>query len=940
MAERGQGWGRTAGLVGSRVEARLRRLRRLGSGVAVLGAASVALVVSLSSAGAGAALTASADVATVTPIKHVVVIFDENVSFDHYFATYPKATNTDGQSFYAAPGTPSVNGLTGTLLSANPNGVNPVRLDPGNVNDVLTCSQNHGYTPEENAFDGGLMDKFTATNGTATTTGKDPEGVACNAPPEQSVVMDYYDGNTVTAMWNYAQHYAMSDNNFETTFGPSSPGATNLVSGNTGGIDTAHEVRSFASDVVADGLGGQSLIGDANPYWDDCSTGTSGTLALKGTNIGELLNAAGLSWGWFQGGFTPTTPYTGTVDTPSSYNQLAPDNTPVTCTSTSNVGAALGGTGTSGADPWGTNTNYVEHWEPFQFYASTANPHHLAPTSLGVVGTDTATPGEFNTANHNYDVSTFNSLISAIDAGSLPASNFPAVSYLKAPQYESGHPSSSDPIDEQEWLVSEVNAIESLPTWASTAIFVTYDDSDGDYDHVYPGVENPSKTVSDTLSAPGACGSEPPAPLLGEQGRCGFASRLPLLTISPCAKQNVVDHDLSDQASILNFIEYNWRLPSIPGSFDSALAKTDQAEGVPFDLAAMFDFSRCDAPTLLLDASTGELDLRNASDQGENLQGVNDSSAEATDADFQGSNLSDAFFEGADLQGATLQGANLGGANLSLVNLSGAQVSGANLQGANLQGANLTGANLTGANLQGVNLQGANLTGANLSGTVLTGANLHGATLGGVTWSDTTCPDATNSNSDGGSCTNNGAPFTVPAVTAATVTAATVTSATVTTGTTPTTPTAPNQPGADLQGDDLQGDNLQGDNLQDADLQGDNLQDANLRGDDLGNANLGGANLTGDSLQGDNLQGDSLQGDSLTDANLSGANLQSTDLTSANLTDANLTGANLQDANLTGANLTGANLTGANLTGAIWSNTTCPDATNSNADANSCVGHT
>jgi len=67
--------------------------------------------------------------ATATPIKHLVVIYQENVSFDHYFGTYPKAANSSGQKFQPAPGTPSVNevsntagaGGTGTLLTNNPN---------------------------------------------------------------------------------------------------------------------------------------------------------------------------------------------------------------------------------------------------------------------------------------------------------------------------------------------------------------------------------------------------------------------------------------------------------------------------------------------------------------------------------------------------------------------------------------------------------------------------------------------------------------------------------------------------------------------------------------------------------------------------------------------------------------------------------------------------
>ena len=63
---------------------------------------------------------------TATPIKHLVVIFQENVSFDHYFGTYPNAANPSGEpKFYEQPGTPNVNGLSGPLLSANPNSLNP-----------------------------------------------------------------------------------------------------------------------------------------------------------------------------------------------------------------------------------------------------------------------------------------------------------------------------------------------------------------------------------------------------------------------------------------------------------------------------------------------------------------------------------------------------------------------------------------------------------------------------------------------------------------------------------------------------------------------------------------------------------------------------------------------------------------------------------------------
>ncbi len=156
---------------------------------------------------------------TMTPIKHVVVIFQENVSFDHYFATYPNATNPPNEpQFNAAPRTPTANGLTGSMLTNNPNELvtgntsdNPARLDR---TEPVTCDNDHGYSAEQAAFNGGLMNMF-------------PEQTSCS----DGLVMDYYDGNTVTALWNYAQNYALSDNSFGTTFGPSTPGALNVVSG-------------------------------------------------------------------------------------------------------------------------------------------------------------------------------------------------------------------------------------------------------------------------------------------------------------------------------------------------------------------------------------------------------------------------------------------------------------------------------------------------------------------------------------------------------------------------------------------------------------------------------------------------------------------------------------------------------------------------------------
>jgi phospholipase C len=568
--------------------------------------------------------------------------------------------------------------------------------------------------------------------------------------------MDYYDGNTVTGLWNYAKRFAMSDNSFSPTFGPSSPGAVNLVSGDTGNVDMTHMVNSPSiatssspnADLTADGLGGYSLTSDAQPYWDDCSTRDA--VALSGQNIGDELNLAGLSWGWFQGGFRPTVSYQqALVDVGASQgtSTFVPDqfktffanaaNRPAhstnqgNCDSVSPIGVALGVGGSEGF-----KDDYIPHHEPFQYYASTANPHHIAPTSLSAIGTDTqhyvgGVP-QFDTANHQYDITDFDGLVAAITAGTMPASALPAVSFLKAPGYEDGHAQYSDPADEQQFVVREVNSLTASPDWSSTAVIVAYDDSDGWYDHVYSGITNPSTSPADnltnsilkpTVGTSGLCGTESPSfqPLAGEQGRCGFGPRQPFVVISPCAASGTVDHNLSDLASVPSFIEYNWRLPAIAGSFDQALADTDKKEKVPFDIAGLFDF-KCKTDGVKLDPNTGQLDDRGVALSGKNMQGD-------------------------DLSGAELNNANLDGANLQKSFDPSAVLTGASAKGANLQNADLAGIKAQGANFSGANLQKSDLTNANLSG-----ANLAGANVKDVTWANTTCPDGTSSNADGGTC--------------------------------------------------------------------------------------------------------------------------------------------------------------------------------------------
>jgi phospholipase C len=548
----------------------------------------------------------SSAIRTTTPIKHVVVIFGENISFDHYFGTYPFAANTDGTPFHAKAGTPRVNGLNtrvrggGTLLTNNPNGANPQRLSASDPNGVLTCDQNHDYTPEQAAYNHGKMDAFP--NNVGNAKGSSPTGQPCKATDN----LNYYDGNAATALWNYAQQYSMSDNSYSDVFGPSTPGALSVISGNTGGIDKIAGSPKFATSpdnaaaaqLVADGQGKYSQIADTDPYYDDCGAGALTGVSGTGHTIGDLLNERGLSWGWFESGFTPTTPYSGPAQKGTAYDPTNVTGRAV-CAASNPVGKAIGGTG-----QYGTKADYIPHHQPFEYYESTANPHHIAPTSLSAVGTDTQhyTNGkpDFDTANHQYDMSTFDNLVSAISKGQLSPDHLPAVSYLKAPGYQDAHAAYSDPLDEQQFITKEINALQQSPDWSSTAIVLAYDDSDGWYDHQMAPINNPSATVADVLNGQGQCGStsahHAKSPLAGEQGRCGPGPRQPLLVISPYSKSNFVDHHESQQSSIVKFVEDNWRLGRLPGS-------TDRLAG---SLDSMFNFgSRHLNQKLILDPTSG-----------------------------------------------------------------------------------------------------------------------------------------------------------------------------------------------------------------------------------------------------------------------------------------------------------------------------------------------
>jgi len=532
---------------------------------------------------------------TKTPIKHLIVVFNENRSFDHYFGTYPNALNVEGEPVFEPAKTTQrdINNLLSspTLLDANPNAnpnvvpsngatvtepsnganaTNPFRIDRTQAD---TAGQNHSYEPEQLAYDNGKNDLFPLDTGNGTAGGAGAFGT-------KGQVMGYFDGNTVTAYWNYAQNYAMSDNAWTDTFGPSTPGAINMFAGNTNGMVPG---VGTSSNELADGQGGLTLTGDIDPAFDVCTPGTSVSSTAK--NIGDLLNAANIPWGSFVGGFNL---------------QTINDNGSTGCAGVNSQGVKATNAGRSHVSPvtGRTNNDYVQHHIWFQYFQSTSNPTHLRPTSTAAIGYTTV-PGKktVDPANHAYDLNDF---FTAVGSG-----NYPSVSFIKMEAYQDGHPGNSNALDEQTGLVTLVNFLQQQPDWDSTAVIVAYDDSDGWADHA-SGMTHGSFSAQDALTAPGQCGVPGVTPVpngvkgLPVAGRCGPGTRTPFLVISPYAKKNYVSHVQISQASIPQFIEDNWlgseRLGG--GSFDATTGS----------IMDLFDFTQKKSVTLILDPTFGTVD--------------------------------------------------------------------------------------------------------------------------------------------------------------------------------------------------------------------------------------------------------------------------------------------------------------------------------------------
>lgn len=533
-------------------------------------------------------------------VKYVFVLFQENRSFDSDFGTFPGARGLFAQPQDATPGfTQPLMNTDGTMTTVQPFRIGPAQF-AADTDDVdhsfarMAAKMNiQGSTPH--------MDRFALQEEMKyMTAGQKP---SLKAKQMGELDMAYIDCDTIPFLWNYADRFIIFDNFFQHTIGPSAPGAINLIAAQTGETQwVKHPDQAYNTpDNAKKGIG-EPLTSDANPIWgssDDHSgsgqpinphdkpgaalnqTYATLPLTLQGTGITDAVktdrDAAGdladtqqdlpaiaahgtktIPWGWYEEGYDhePTDP--------------------------------------AGSPAGGTHVSYIAHHNGPQYFGYIANNPKLAANMHGL-----------------------NDFFEAMQAKALPKEGglfyvrggYTNIQGLKPADPDAAvqknflgdddHPAYSDTQISEALVARAVNAIARSPYWNQSVIVITYDESEGNYDHVAP-----------TILAKGPDGTS-----------LNSGPRIPLIIISPYAKAHAISHEHGDQASVVKLVDTIFNLPPLADLPDELEARVlgektlgqtdlgpddDQAPGIGALLTA-FDDDRLSGHAPLLPPSYAEI---------------------------------------------------------------------------------------------------------------------------------------------------------------------------------------------------------------------------------------------------------------------------------------------------------------------------------------------
>ncbi|MGA3087802.1 MAG: alkaline phosphatase family protein [Terriglobales bacterium] len=502
-------------------------------------------------------------------IKYVFVLFQENRSFDFHFGTYPGARGLFSQSASQTPGfvQPIVltDGSVGTISPfLMPQSITSVNGDTVLLYPEDTDSVNHGHTAIDAKLDlnannvaqndryafteEGLSGTLTCNGGTCSYSGP--------APTEQQVqkgelVVSHIDCNTVPFLWNYADRFTLFDNFFDTVIGPSTPNALSLFAGQSG-VTQWVKYPQLGLNINSTNAA-LPVVGDPQPFWGSAldptpvghrqptEEGAPGT-----TNPASNLTFASLGLSFMGNQIESITandlnPAFDLLDVQADIKKIAGSpNGPV------NWAWFEEGYDHEPTDPAGKTTNltYVAHHNAVQYFGyESNNPNETAAHMKGL--------GDFFTAITNNALPAQGGVFYVRGGygnldGLIPRSPSPAVE--AAYQGNDDHPGYSDAQISEALLGDTINAIANSPYWPQSAIIITYDETDGLYDHTQPAIRS-WDPVGDAL----------------DQG-----PRIPTIVISPYGIVHAISHEATEHGSVIKFVDELFNLTPLGDLPDEA----------------------------------------------------------------------------------------------------------------------------------------------------------------------------------------------------------------------------------------------------------------------------------------------------------------------------------------------------------------------------------
>ncbi len=524
-------------------------------------------------------------------VKYVFVIFHENESFDHFFGTFPGANGLFSAPTGATPAnqTPSfvqkyldtklnvttispflmpqaVTTATGTIVPIYPADEISVDHSHQGMANSLDINASTGIA----ANDRYAMDQESLTTNAqgnlVNSSGATPTAIALSAKQKAEVDISHIDCDTIPFMWSWAKNFVLFDNFHQTIIGPSTPNAIAIIAGQSGQTQWAlHNNEgatvSYANTAFPNVLGASfgskinpslsnqfvPIVADPGPFpgsnldhsavkppynFDENAANpalnlTFATLPLSfmGQNIANIIahdpNPAAdlldvqhdiftiatknpaVSWGWFQQGFDA-------ADTSDPYE---PQST-ATPNPTNNPGL---------------NTGYVLHHNGPQYFGYLAdNPTVLSNNLFGVADFFKAVNNKMLPANGGvfYLRGGYNN-----NDGLVPVDPTPAVQHAFLGNDD--HPAYSDHQISEALAAEAINSIVNSNYWPESAIIITYDETDGFYDHVSPEKRSTFADGSQLSAGP----------------------RIPAIVISPYAASGTISHTYSEHGSVIKFID-------------------------------------------------------------------------------------------------------------------------------------------------------------------------------------------------------------------------------------------------------------------------------------------------------------------------------------------------------------------------------------------------